>query len=80
MNEIVLLTPTAEMVEKIMAYRQEFIDRKESRHDPNNPHSGDVMKKCGIKYEGTLRQANISNKGIVDACMYSILREEWRKK
>ncbi|NLE25512.1 MAG: GNAT family N-acetyltransferase [Clostridiaceae bacterium] len=54
------------------------VNRIESQHDPNNPHSGNVMKKCGLKYEGTLRQADFSNKGIVDACMYSILKDEWR--
>ena len=38
------------------------------------------MKKCGLKYEGTLRQADYSNKGIVDAAMYSILRSEWQER
>ena len=52
-------------------------NRIESQHDPNNPHSGNVMKKCGLTYEGTLRQADINNKGIVDACMYSLLKSEW---
>ncbi|MDD6034657.1 MAG: GNAT family protein [Lachnospiraceae bacterium] len=52
-------------------------NRIESQHDPHNPHSGNVMKKCGLKYEGTLRQADFSNKGIVDACMYSLLKDEW---
>ena len=55
-------------------------NRIEAQHDPNNPHSGDVMKKCGLKYEGTLRQADYSNKGIVDAAMYSILRSEWQER
>lgn len=55
-------------------------NRIESQHDPNNPHSGDVMKKCGLTYEGTLRQADYSNKGIVDACMYSILKSEWIRR
>lgn len=53
------------------------VNRVESRHDPNNPHSGGVMKKCGMKYEGTLRQGDHSNIGIVDACMYAILRKDW---
>lgn len=53
------------------------VNRIESQHDPNNPNSGKVMQKCGLKYEGTLRQADWSNKGIVDACMYSLLRSEW---
>ncbi len=35
------------------------------------------MKKCGMKYEGTLRQFDWSNKGIVDACFYSILTNEY---
>ena len=51
-------------------------NRFESRHDPRNPHSGDVMKKCGMKYEGTLRSADWNNQGICDACYYSILRSE----
>ncbi|MBQ7921238.1 MAG: GNAT family N-acetyltransferase [Clostridia bacterium] len=53
------------------------VNRIESQHDPNNPNSGLVMQKCGLRYEGTLRQADWNNKGIVDACMYSLLRSEW---
>jgi len=49
------------------------VNRIESQHDPNNPNSGRVMTKCGLKYEGTLRQADFNNKGIVDAAMYSLL-------
>ena len=55
------------------------VNRIESQHDPDNPHSGDVMKKCGMRYEGTLRQADYSNRGIVDAAVYSILRSEWEQ-
>ena len=51
--------------------------RIECQHDPNNPHSGRVMAKCGLQYEGTLRQRDWSNQGIVDACLYSLLREEY---
>ena len=56
------------------------VQRIEAQHDPNNPASGKVMEKCGLKYEGTLRKADWSNKGIVDACMYSILATEYLKK
>lgn len=56
------------------------INRIEAIHDPENTHSGDVMKKCGMKYEGTLRQAGISNRGIHDICEYSILKSEWEKR
>lgn len=53
------------------------VNRIESQHDPNNPNSGKVMVKCGLKYEGTLRQTDFSNKGIVDASMYSLLANEY---
>ncbi|MDT3843416.1 MAG: GNAT family N-acetyltransferase [Bacillota bacterium] len=53
-------------------------NRIESRHDPKNPHSGMVMKKCGMKYEGTLRESDRNNQGICDACWYAILRSEYR--
>lgn len=54
-------------------------NRIESRHDPNNPNSGKVMQKCGMKYEGTLRSADWNNQGICDACYYSILKSERKK-
>lgn len=47
-----------------------------SYHDPNNPHSGMVMKHCGMKYEGTRRAADRNNTGICDASWYSVLRTE----
>lgn len=50
--------------------------RVESLHDPNNPNSGAVMRKCGMKYEGTLRQADRNNQGICDACYYGLLINE----
>lgn len=55
------------------------VNRIESQHDPNNPNSGKVMEKCGLKYEGTLRQAYRNNQGIVDTSIYSILKDEWIK-
>lgn len=47
-------------------------------HDVNNPNSGRVMQKIGMKYEGTLRQSGKNNQGIVDMANYSVLREEWK--
>lgn len=61
-------------------FKEVKANRIESQHDPLNPGSGKVMKKCGLKYEGTLREADISNKGIVDAAMYSILASEYFTK
>lgn len=55
------------------------VKRIESRHDPNNVHSGNVMKKCGLQYEGTLRQADVNNQGLVDATYYGLLAHDWKK-
>ena len=52
------------------------VNRIESRHDPRNPHSGMVMKKCGMKYEGTMRSSDRNNQGICDACWYAALRAD----
>ena len=51
-----------------------------SYHDPNNPHSGMVMKHCGMKYEGTRRASDRNNTGICDISWYSILRTERNEK
>ena len=55
------------------------MNRVAARHDPNNPHSGGVMRKCGMKYEGTNRACNRNNQGICDTAQYAILRREWQK-
>ena len=52
------------------------VQRIDARHDANNPNSGAVMRKCGMKYEGTLRRSDWNNQGICDACWYAILRDE----
>lgn len=52
------------------------VNRVESRHDPNNPNSSRVMKKCGMKYEGTLRRSDWNNQGICDASWYGLLASE----
>ena len=54
-------------------------ERVESQHDPNNPNSGLVMEKCGMHYERTIENGDVSNQGIVDAKMYAISRAEWLK-
>lgn len=52
-------------------------NRIQATHDVNNPGSGRVMEKCGLRYEGTLRQAGHNNQGICDSVMRAILREEY---
>ena len=69
---------TSEALRRVMDYLFDEVgmNRVESRHDPRNLHSGAVMKKCGMRYEGTLRQADWNNQGICDACFYSLLASE----
>ena len=51
-------------------------NRVEARHDPRNPRSGMVMRKCGMKYEGTLQSADRNNQGICDVSYYALLKSE----
>ena len=53
------------------------VNRVSARHDPRNIHSGAVMKKCGMTYEGTTRATSRNNQGICDTAIYGILRSEW---
>ena len=58
-------------------FKEVGVNRIESMHDPNNPNSGKVMLTCGLQYEGTMRQSDISNQGIVNAARYALLAEEY---
>jgi ribosomal-protein-alanine N-acetyltransferase len=73
---------TSEALSEIIRFFIEEVgaNRIESQHDPRNENSGKVMSKCGMKYEGTLRQSDISNLGVVDAVHYAILAEDWRHR
>ena len=57
-------------------FGQVGMNRIEAKHDVNNPHSGGVMKKCGMRYEGTSRQSDRNNQGICDMATYGILRSD----
>lgn len=52
------------------------MNRIEAKHDVNNPNSGRVMKKCGMRFEGTRRQAGRNNQGICDLSGYAILAQD----
>jgi ribosomal-protein-alanine N-acetyltransferase len=55
------------------------VNRIESRHDPKNPNSGKVMEKCGLIYEGTVKQGDWNNQGICDYSMYGLVLEDYKK-
>lgn len=70
---------TSEALSAVIAYLFERtpVQRIAAWHDPRNPYSGSVMRKCGMTYEGMLRQADWNNQGICDVCHYSLLRGEY---
>lgn len=70
-----------EAMKAVMAYlfEQVGVQRIEAGHDPNNPASGAVQRKCGLQYEGTFRRRIRSNQGITDVAWYSALKEEWTR-
>ncbi|MCL2772304.1 MAG: GNAT family N-acetyltransferase [Oscillospiraceae bacterium] len=46
-------------------------------HQSDNPASGRVMAKAGMKYEGTLRQDFMNKDGtLVDSILYSMIRQD----
>ena len=52
-------------------------NRISSGHQADNPASGRVMQKSGMKYEGTLRQDFVNKDGtLVDSILYSMIRQD----
>mgnify|MGYP000028301856 FL=1 len=55
------------------------VDRVEAQHEVENAASGAVMRKCGMRKEGTLR-GRLYNKGrYVDVDLYAMLREDYAR-
>jgi len=52
-------------------------NRVAAAHAHENPASGKVMQKCGMAYEGTMRQADRCNNGLFDKVNYAILAEDY---
>ena len=59
---------TTEALQGVLGYLFETCDfhRITAKHDTNNPHSGGVMKKCGMTCEGTSRESDYNSQGICD--------------
>ena len=58
-------------------FREVGLNRIAACHDVNNPKSGRVMDKAGMKLEGILHRAGKNNLGICDEVWHSIIREEF---
>ena len=54
------------------------LNRVYGDHFAENPASGRVMLKCGLRYEGTHRQKVYMNGRFFDLLEYAILREEYK--
>ena len=70
-----------EALTRVIEYTFEAMDvnRIEAQHELENPSSGRVMEKCGMRKEGELRQ-RLYNKGrYVDVALYAILKEDYDK-
>ena len=68
------------MTEALNAVMDELFERTEcssitARHDPRNPNSGAVMRKCGMT-QLCVRHGDHNNQGECDAVVYIILRSE----
>lgn len=57
-------------------FQEVQVNRIVAKHDTNNPGSGKVMRKCGLKLEGIKRQGGRNNNGICDLACYAILKQE----
>jgi ribosomal-protein-alanine N-acetyltransferase len=72
-----LMTETLRCVLEYL-FNQVGMNRVEAIYEPENPASGRVMQKCGMQYEGTLRQFFLCRDGTyADGRLCAILKEEF---
>jgi len=55
------------------------VKRVQAQTDPRNVASQKVLEKAGFRKEGILRKTFFTRGEWRDACVYGILREEWRE-
>ncbi|MFT4146311.1 MAG: GNAT family N-acetyltransferase [Mobilitalea sp.] len=60
-------------------FKEVGLNRIYANFASKNPASGKVMQKCGMTYEGTMRQALKCNNGLFDKVNYAILADEYFK-
>ena len=71
-----LMTEAASAVTRYL-FEQEGFNRVAAEHDVDNPRSGRVMQKLGMRFEGVRRQGARNNRGIVDMACYAILADDY---
>ena len=55
------------------------VHKIEARHIRENVGSGRVMKKCGLKFEGTFRDNEKVKGELRDMCIYSLFKSEYKR-
>ena len=67
-----------EALGEVMAFLFDEVElnRVAACHDSNNPKSGRVMEKAGMKYEGVWRMAGKNNQGICDEVWHAALKDD----
>ena len=70
---------TSEAFKAIIPYlfNDVMVDRIESKHNTQNPRSGKVMLKCGLKFEGIQEKQMLCNQGLADVSTYGILKQDF---
>ncbi len=60
-------------------FKELHLNRIEAHCEEENIGSWKVMEKCGMKYEGTLREKVFIKERFRSMKMYSILKKEWKE-
>ena len=73
------------MTEALKAYlrflfEQNIVHRIEARHDVDNPASGSVMKKAGMKEEGLMKDRIYYKMRYASVRLYAAIQGEWLKE
>ena len=71
------LMPEAAQAVLRFLFREVGFRRIAAQHDLDNPKSGRVMEKIGMRREGIRRKGGRNRRGIVDLVCYAILAEEF---
>lgn len=75
-----LMTEAAKAVIDFL-FAEVGVNRVGIAHAVQNPASGRVAQKCGLTYEGTLREVYKTSEGVyLDLSYYGILRREWQNR
>ena len=62
-------------------FSQAGFHRVSIRHAVENPGSGRVARKCGMRFEGISRESFRANDGaFLDIACYGLLRDEWERE